>query len=174
MNGAWPGNTPKLPSAPGTTTMSTSSETRIFSGETSSNLTRSAISSGLGRHRARFFLRFLDRPDVEEGALGQIVVITLHDALEAADRVFEIDEGTGRAGEDFGHVEGLGHELLDPAGPRDGQLVLFGQLVHAQDGDDVLQGFILLEHALDFAGDRIMLLADDSRIHHPRGRGERI
>ena len=45
MKSAWPGSTPKLPSSPGTTTMATSSESSSFSGETSSNLTLSAIAS---------------------------------------------------------------------------------------------------------------------------------
>src|SRR5687767_2464243 len=43
MRRAWPGSTPKSPSLPGTTTDSTSAENSKRSGETSSNLTVSAI-----------------------------------------------------------------------------------------------------------------------------------
>src|SRR5262245_21788561 len=43
MRRAWPGSTPKSPSVPGTTTDSTSAENSKRSGETSSNLTVSAI-----------------------------------------------------------------------------------------------------------------------------------
>src|SRR5580704_1237187 len=39
ISGAWPGRTPKLPSVPGTTTISTSVETISRSGVTSSNST---------------------------------------------------------------------------------------------------------------------------------------
>src|SRR6185312_14836803 len=43
MKSAWPGSTPKLPSLPGTTTMSTASDSNSRSGETSSNCTLSAM-----------------------------------------------------------------------------------------------------------------------------------
>ena len=49
------------------------------------------------------------------------------------------------AGEDLGHLEGLGEEALDLASAGHRQLVLLGQLVHSQDGDDVLQGLVVLE-----------------------------
>ena len=42
IRGAWRGSTPKSPSAPGTTTMSTCCESKRRSGETSSNSTLSA------------------------------------------------------------------------------------------------------------------------------------
>jgi hypothetical protein len=51
---------------------------------------------------------------------------------------------TRRAGEHLGHVEGLREEALDLARARHGQLVLLAQLVHAQDGDDVLQVLVVL------------------------------
>ena len=50
-------------------------------------------------------------------------------------------------GEDLGHEHGLGEEALDAARARHGQLVLFGQLLDAQDGDDVLQVLVALQHA---------------------------
>lgn len=40
----------------------------------------------------------------------------------------------------MGDLEGLGEEALDLAGAGDGHLVLLRQLVHTQDGDDVLEG----------------------------------
>jgi hypothetical protein len=58
------------------------------------------------------------------------------------------------AGELFGHVEGLGEEALDLAGAGHGQAVFFGQFVHAQDGDDVLQFLVALQDLLHAAGDR--------------------
>src|SRR5271166_1554659 len=91
MSSEWPGSTPKLPSVPGTTTMSTASESSSFSGETSSNCTLSAIAwspsvrllvGGLGRHPARLVDRLLDLADHVEGALRQVVVFAGDDALE--------------------------------------------------------------------------------------------
>src|SRR3546814_1600080 len=64
------------------------------------------------------------------------------------DRVFQLDELAGDAGEHVGHVEGLRQEALDLAGAADGELVLFGQLVHAEDRDDVLKRLVLLQDRL--------------------------
>jgi hypothetical protein len=47
-----------------------------------------------------------------------------------------------RVGELLGHEERLRQEALDLAGARHDQLVLFGQFVHAEDGDDVLQRLV--------------------------------
>jgi hypothetical protein len=83
-------------------------------------------------------------------------------------------EHAGDVGEDLGHVEGLGEETLDLAGAEDGHLVLVGQLVHAENGDDVLQVLVALEHLLDAAGDAVVFLADDFRGERLGGGGERI
>ena len=94
----------------------------------------------------------------------------LRRAPEALDGVGEVDELAGRAGEDFGDVERLRQEALDLAGAGHGDLVLFGQLVHAENGDDVLQRLVLLQHLLDHARGVVVLLADDQRGEHARGR----
>ena len=52
-----------------------------------------------------------------------------------------------------GHMEGLRQEALDLAGAGDDELVLFGQLVHAENGDDVLQRFVALQDLLHLARD---------------------
>ena len=83
-------------------------------------------------------------------------------------------ELAGDAGEDLGDVEGLRQEALDLARARHDQLVLFGQLVHAENGDDVLQRLVALQHLLDRAGDLVVLLADDAGLEDARGRVERI
>ena len=53
-------------------------------------------------------------------------------------------------------------------------LVLFRELVHAEDGDDVLELLVALQDLLHLAGDGVVLLADDARVEHARGRVERI
>jgi hypothetical protein len=77
------------------------------------------------------------------------------------------------AGELFGHVEGLGEEALDLAGAGDGQAVLFGQFVHAQNRDDVLQFLVALQDLLHAAGDLVVLFADDLGGENGGGGGER-
>ena len=83
------------------------------------------------------------------------------EALEAADGLVEIDEVAGGAGEHRGDGERLREEALDLAGAGDDELVLLAELVHSQDGDDVLQVLVLLEGGLDLAGHVVVALADD-------------
>src|SRR4029077_1814148 len=120
ISGACPGSTPKFPSVPGTTTISTGSETKRRAGVTSSNSRRSGIdyrrASGRFRgHLVRLGDRFFDCADHVKGAFRQVVVITGDDTLEALDRVLEVDQGAGCAGEYFGDKERLRQETLDLA-----------------------------------------------------------
>src|SRR5688572_2722172 len=81
--------------------------------------------------RLRLLDRFLDRADHVERLLGQVVVLSVHDRLEAADRVLERHVLPRTAGEDFRDVEGLRKKTLDLARPSNRQLVLRRELVHA-------------------------------------------
>src|SRR5438045_7907153 len=110
--------------------------------------------------------RLVDPADHVESSFRKMVKFAIHDRLERADRVLELDELAGDAGKDLGDVERLREEALDLAGAADGQLVLFRQLVHAEDGDDVLQALVLLQGRLDRSGGLIMLLADDARLEN--------
>lgn len=49
------------------------------------------------------------------------------------------------------------------------QLVLFGQLVHTQDGNDILERLVILENFLDSSGNIIVLLAN---LEGQLGQGE--
>src|ERR1700681_4714349 len=111
----------------------------------------------LGGEALRLLDRLLDGADHIEGRLRQMVVLAVAQALEAADRIGEIDEYARRTGEHLGDMEGLRQEALDLAGARDGDLVLLRQFVHAEDRDDVLERLVALEHLLDLAGNLIML-----------------
>ena len=66
-----------------------------------------AISRRLGGELFAFFHRLLDRAHHVEGGFRQMVVLAFAQSLEAADRVGELDEHAGQAGERFGHVHGL-------------------------------------------------------------------
>src|SRR5690606_15182775 len=57
-----------------------------------------------------------------------------------------------------------GHQLL----------VGFGQFVHPQDRNDVLQFLVALQHVLHTTGDVVVLLTDDQRVQRTAGGVERI
>src|SRR5262249_9136780 len=81
----------------------------------------------------------VDRALEQERRLRQVVVLAGEDLLEGADRVADRHVLAGRAREGLGHVEGLREEALDLARALDEHAVLVGELVDAEDGDDVLQ-----------------------------------
>lgn len=58
-------------------------------------------------------------------------------------------------------MEGLREELLNLTGTVDRKALLLGQLVHTQNGNDVLKVGVLLQELLDLDGDTVVLLADD-------------
>src|SRR5260370_2094083 len=109
-----------------------------------------------------------------EGLLGNVVVLAFDDLLEAADGVSNFDVRAGDAGEDLGDVEGLREEALHLAGARDGDLVLFRELVNTEDGDDVLQVLVALQDLLDTLGDVVVFLTDAAGGKNARGGGQRI
>jgi hypothetical protein len=103
----------------------------------------------------------------EEGLLGQVVELAGDDALERLDRVGQLDELAGAARELLGHEEGLRHEALQAPRAADDLLVVLAELVHAQDGDDVLQLLVALQDALHRRG-RVVPLADELRVEDAR------
>src|SRR5690554_4012258 len=157
MKGAWPSSTPNSPSAPGTTTMWTSSARTRRAGVTSSKWR--AMASGFLGEALGLLDRFLDAAHHVERGFGQVVVLAVHHGLERAYGVFHLDELARDVGEDFGDVERLAEEALNLARAGDDQLILFRQFVHAQDGDDVLQRLVTLQRLLDAAGGLGVLLA---------------
>jgi peptide chain release factor 1 len=80
----------------------------------------------------------------------------------------------GLAGELLGHQQVLRQEALDAPGPPDELPVLFGELVDAEDRDDVLQVGVALQDALHLVGDPEVLVADVLRVEDPRRGGERV
>ena len=80
---------------------------------------------------------------------------------EAADRVLELHVLAGRACEGLGDEERLREEALHLARALDDELVLVGELVHTEDGDDVLQLAVALEELLHARRGPVVLLADD-------------
>src|SRR5258706_8845443 len=125
-------------------------------------------------HLLGFFLGLLDGADHVESLLWDIVVLTLDNFLEGTDGVFQFDISPGDTGKLFGNMERLREKTLHLAGARDGQLIVFGKLVHAENRDDVLQIFVTLQDQLHRAGNVIVFLADHVWIENARSRIERI
>uniref|UniRef100_A0A182WD12 Uncharacterized protein n=1 Tax=Anopheles minimus TaxID=112268 RepID=A0A182WD12_9DIPT len=116
----------------------------------------------------------LDRTNHVEGDLRQMIELTVQDLGEALDGFLERYQLAGMASEHLSDLERLGQETLDLAGTCHRQLVLLGQLIHTQDGNDILKRLVILQDLLHATGNVVVLRADDVRVHDTRGRIERI
>ena len=112
-----------------------------------------SVGGGLGCGGASHLLHPLDHhvdvADHDERLLRQAVVLALEDLLERADRLGNRHELPRRPGEDFGCEERLRHEQFQLPGAADDHLVLVAQLFDAEDGDDVLEVTVPLQHLLN-------------------------
>ena len=122
---------------------------------------------GLGQRR-------LGTAHVEERLLGHLVEIAVDQGLERLDGLLHGNGDALQTGEHLADVERLGQEPLDLPGPGDGDPVLLGQLVEAEDGDDVLELLVALEDALDPAGHVVVAVAHDLGGQDVRGGRQRV
>ena len=90
-----------------------------------------------------------------------MIVLAGNDLLEALDGVFQLNVHAWSTGESFGNMERLGEETLDLPCPGDDQFIIFGKLIHTENGDDILQILIALQNILNRTGNSIVLFADD-------------
>src|SRR5471032_3247660 len=121
-----------------------------------------------------FLDRFFDAADHVERLFWQLVVVTVEDAFEASNGVFQGNVFTRSTGEDFSHEERLRQEALDLTSTVYQLLVGFRQLVHTQDRNYVLQFFVTLQNVLNAASGVVVVLADHVRIQLTRSRVEWI
>src|SRR5690606_28084251 len=80
----------------------------------------------------------------------------------------------GKTGEHLSDEHRLCKELLDLAGPVDGDAVLFGKLVDTENCDDVLELLVALEHFLDTPGDCVVTVTNNLGRKDRRRRGQRV
>src|ERR1035437_3881827 len=125
-------------------------------------------------HLLGFLQHFVDRAFHVERLLGNVVVLTVHDLLEAAYRVVDLDVAPLQTSKLLGHVERLREELLDLAGTRHRELLVLAELVDAQNRDDVLEVLVTLQHSLDGLRRVVVLLANHARIENARRRSQWI
>ena len=83
------------------------------------------------------------------------------DLAKATHRVAQRYVGARRTGKGLGHVERLREEALDATGTGHRDLLFIGELVHTQNGDDVLKVLVLLKDLLHLDCGRVVLLAHD-------------
>ena len=96
------------------------------------------------------------------------------DRVVVASRWAKEVAGAGSVGEDFGDVERLRQEALDLPRALHDQLVLLAKLVHAEDGDDVLELLVALQDLLHLPRHVVVLLADHGGRKEARRGVERI
>src|ERR671931_2463426 len=154
---------PISPSTVRATRKSAEPANSLPSGETTwTSIGTASASLSFGFELLGLLHRLVDAADHVERLLGKVVQLALDQHLEASDRVLHRHVLAGDADELLGNVERLRQEPLDLAGPGDDELVLLRQLIHAQDGDDVLQVRVALQDPLDGGGDVVVLLADEA------------
>jgi hypothetical protein len=95
----------------------------------------------------------VDASGIEEVLLGDLVVPALNDLLEATNRIGDLHVLAVESGELLRDEKRLGQELLDLPGARHRELVVFRQLVDAENRDDVLQVLVALQNLLDGTSD---------------------
>ncbi len=92
--------------------------------------------------------------------------MTVEELSETVDGVLKIDESTFETGEDFSNTEWLRKESLDSSSSGDCHSVLFGQLVHTQNSDNILERLVVLDKLLDTSCNVVMFLSNDSWVEH--------
>ncbi len=109
----------------------------------------------------------LNVSSVEEVLLGDLVVLSFDNLLEAANRVGDLHVLTVESGELLRDKKRLRQEPLDLPGARHRELVVLRQLIDAENRDDVLQVLVALQNLFHGASDIVVLVADDSRVENP-------
>merc|ERR1719500_1825905 len=107
-----------------------------------------------------------DIADHVERHLWDGVVLAAEDLSESRDGVGEGNISAGGTGKGLGDGEWLREESLDLSGSGDSELLFGTELTHTENGNDILERFVVLEDLLDVTG--------DVGVHDSRGGLERV
>ncbi len=88
-------------------------------------------------------------------------MLAVKDLFKAANSFFNLAVLTIHTGKNLGNKEGLGEETLNPTCTTNRDLILFRELVHTENGDNILQLFILLQGNLYATCCLVMFFADN-------------
>src|SRR6476661_5182623 len=171
--GEWPGRIPISPSLVRALTILAAPDHTNWSAATIST-SSSAILLGLLLDLGPLALNVIQAADVEERLLCDVVEVAVADGREAFHGVLDGHGGAFDAGELLRRVGVLREELLDAACTRHDDLVLFGELIDTEDGDDVLEFLVLLQDLLDADGRVVVVVSDVLRIQDAGGRRQRV
>jgi peptide chain release factor 1 len=116
----------------------------------------------------------LDVTNHVEGSLGVVITLTVHELTEGLNGGGEVDELAGNTGEHFSDSEGLGEELLNLSSSGDDESILFRELIHTKNGNDILEGLVVLDKLLDGSGGVVVSITDNGRIEDSGGGLERV
>lgn len=115
-----------------------------------------------------------------ESGFRKVVVLARKDVLEGLDGLGQRNKLALNTCENFGNSEGLAHETLNLSGTLNGcrspsatfwasmvqmwhtELVLFTQLIHTKNGNDILEALVALENELGLGGNVVVFLSDNT------------
>merc|ERR1719223_1009116 len=97
-------------------------------------------------------------------------MISLNPLIESSSET-KLSWGSSKALSD---VERLGHELLDLTGTGDYKLIVFAQLVHTKNGNNVLKTLVILKELLGCTSDFVVLITNHTGVKHSGGGVKRI
>jgi len=109
-----------------------------------------------------------------EGLLGELILLATQDVLESRDGLLQHHQASLHASEGLSHSEGLRHKALDLAGAGHSELVILRQLIHSQDGNDILQGFVGLQGLLAAAGSVVVAESNDVGVQQAGSGVQRV
>jgi len=109
-----------------------------------------------------------------EPGLGELVTLTFQQSTETFNGLLELHDLALLPREHLTHVEWLREEFLDLPGSGDDHLVFFGELVHTQDGNDILQRLVILKQLLNLSCSIIVLVSHDGGVEHSGGGVEGV
>src|SRR5438105_9188462 len=166
--GAWPVRMPTSPSYAGATIESVVPSKSTASGEITVTVSIGCLLWLALSQPLCILSDVLDSTRHEECLLREIVELAGDEPLERRYRFLELHVLPDDASKLLRDRERLRHEPLHAPRTRNDALVFLGQLVHAKNGDDVLQLLVALKNALHFGRDLIMTLTDVLRIENAR------
>src|SRR5690625_728596 len=105
-----------------------------------------------------------------EGLLWVVVEFAVANALESVDGICQRYVRAWQTGELLCDEEVLAQEALNATCALNGDLVLFGQLVHTQNRDNILQFLVLLQNVDHALGNSVVTLTDDAWLENTRSR----
>jgi len=110
-----------------------------------------------------------DISDHVESDLWDAVQLAAQNLGETGDGVLECYVSAWGTGEGLSNGEWLREESLDLSGSGDGELLFGGELSHTKNGNDILEGLVVLEDLLDISSDVVVGGTDDVGVHDSGG-----